>query len=479
MLTPQILARKVIQKVKTKVDDAPAVNPCDWIEQHFRIPETPDKRFTIAPYQRVVIEESQRKDKEGKFVYSTILYSDIKKSLKSCIAAAMALHVAMSREWATVYIIANDLKQADSRVAYYIRRAVELNDDLKKVVRIKNHLLVFPNHSTIEAIPIDPQGESGSNADFLVYSELWGWKNLAARTMWTEMTLSPTKFGFSQRWIETYAGHSGESPILEGLYDTAVVHGAPVHSVIVPDLELTRAGSTLALWNTRPRLSWQTEPYYRSEEEILLPHEFRRVHRNEWGTSSNPFIHGQWWDNCSDAFPDFPKWLPWVFALDAGVSNDCFAIVGVVRFREIVYARYCQVYLPPDRGKIDFSEVEKEVMRLKTTLNVECFTYDPFQLEDMAQRLTTAGAYMRPFNQTSERLIADRRLYDLIRERRVRHQNDAVLTAHVKNANAVVEGGVEENKLRIVKRSDLLKIDACVALSMAADVAIRYELNAV
>src|SRR5690349_3154152 len=153
-----------------------------------------------------------RKDANGNYVYSTVVWSCIKKSLKSCIAAALALYHAYAKDWSTIYVIANDLKQADSRVAYYIRRCIELNPKMKAECKINRYLVELPNHSKIEAIPIDPSGEAGSNADFLIFSELWGWKHDSAQRMWTEMTLSPIKFGKSQRWIETYAGFDGESP---------------------------------------------------------------------------------------------------------------------------------------------------------------------------------------------------------------------------------------------------------------------------
>src|SRR5689334_5618767 len=144
-----------------------------WIEENFRIPETADHRFMLAPYQKRALSEAMRKDANGNYVYSTVVWSDCKKSLKSCVAAALALYDAYAHEWATIYVIANDLKQADSRVAYYIRRAIELNPKMKAECKINRYTIELPNHSRIEAIPIDPSGEAGGNADRLIFSELW------------------------------------------------------------------------------------------------------------------------------------------------------------------------------------------------------------------------------------------------------------------------------------------------------------------
>jgi phage terminase large subunit-like protein len=261
-------------------------DPVGWIEKNFYIPELTGP-LELQPYQKAVLRESQRKDENGKFIYSIVVWSDIKKSAKSTIAAAMALYIAHLRQWGSVKVIANDLKQADSRVAYYLRRAIELNPrmvDTVKQVRYKT--TIQGNSSTIEAIPIDPGGEAGGNDDLLIFSEMWAAKHKAIQTMWTEMTLSPTKFGYSQRWIETYAGHQGESPILEQLYRQGIKEGRKLDLSYtdksgqhhdLSDLEVYANGPLLCLWNTKPRCPWQTSDYYASEAAVLTPNEFNRI----------------------------------------------------------------------------------------------------------------------------------------------------------------------------------------------------------
>lgn len=443
-----------------------------WAEKNFFIPETDDKHLRLAPYQKRVFTEAMRTDENGNFVYSTVVWSDVKKSLKSICASVRALYAAYSQEWATVYVIANDLKQADSRVAYYIRRAIELNPKMKRECKINRYLVELPNHSRIEAVPIDPSGEAGSNADLLVFSELWGWKHDSAKRMWTEMTLSPTKFGKSQRWVETYAGFVGESPILEMLYDTAVVNGERIHD----DIELYRNGSVLALWNTRPRLEWQTPEYYASEAAILPPSEFNRVHRNQWSQSTEQFVPLEWWDACQKTLPAFTRHSPMVVGIDAAVSSDLFAMVGVSRINGITYVRYVNTWRAPQGGKIDFEEPRKELERLAHDYNLEAVCYDPYQLEYFAGLMTQKGlVYMQEFPQAGKRLESDKALYDAIRERTIAHDGDPVLREAVANANREISP--QDNKLRIVKRQESLKIDPLIAASMAHHTIIELEIN--
>jgi len=111
------------------------------------------------------------------------------------------------------------------------------------------------------------------------------------------------------------------------------------------------------------------------------------------------------------------------------------------------------------------------VRRLCTSYNVVRIVYDAYQLHDMATRLMSDGiAATMAFPQGQQRLLADKQLYDNVRDRRLVHYDDKILTEHVLNANMKISN--EDSTLRIVKRSSHLKIDAAVALSMAA-----YEIR--
>lgn len=445
----------------------PTTDPIEWIQRNFYIPET-NGPIVLHPSQTVPLREALAVD-NGQFRYSTVVWSAVKKSAKSSIAAGVGLWTAWRKPWATVKVIANDLKQADSRVAFYMRRAIELRQDWQKSCKIANYTIRLPNHSAAEAIPIDPRGEAGGNDDLLIFSELWGWKDRAARKMWTEMTLSPLKYGESLRWAETYAGFSGESPILEQLYQSGVKEGRCINEEY--EMYVNDAARLFVLWQTRPHLPWQTPEYYAQESATLQPNEYARVHENKWGSSTETFVPPEWWDACRAEIPARDR-RTMVLAMDAGVSNDCFAIVGVTKHGEQIAVRYARIWRPPEGGTIDFSEPEAEIRRLAKEERVACVVYDPYQLHDMAQRLTRGGvAWFDPFGQGEGRLVADKQLYDLIRDRRIVHDGHADLSEHVKNANRKTEG----DKLRIVKKADHLKIDAAVCLSMAAKRA--QELN--
>jgi hypothetical protein len=470
-----------------QVDNTPAEflseDPVDWILRNFRIPETEDHHILLHPYQRKCLETALARDAQGNFKYSLILWSDIKKSIKSTIAAAVVLWRAFNTPWGSIKIIANDLKQADSRVSYYLRRAIELHPGMRQIVKItpSGYTVDFPNHCRIEAIPIDPKGEAGGNDDMVCFSELWGASNKAAQRLWTETTLSPTKFGKSFRWVETYAGFSGESPLLETLYDAGVKKGRRFDwsDDFSPRLEAFEndPARMFCLWNQTPRLSWQTPEYYQQEESVLLPMEFSRVHRNTWVISGSVFCPVEWWKACKYDIPALNADDPVIIGVDAAVSGDCFALVGVSGFDpangEIFAVRFVRIWKPPLGGKIDFIEPEKFLKECLDRHNIIEVCYDPYQLEDMMGRMRRElMAHVYAFNQGTPRLIGDKGFRDSIQKRQVKHNGDPELEEHVLNANATVEG----DHLRIIKRSESLKIDAAVATSMALARAKYYRL---
>ncbi len=499
------LVAKLAEGLKEGAEKLVVPDPVKWIEKEFYIPETRNDsklhgRIQLMDYQKDVISEIFRKDENGDFKYSIVVWSDVKKSAKSTIAAAINVYRAYFTEFGEFYVVANDLKQADSRVAHYIRRAIQLNPKLRDKFKIAGYKITSPSGSFIEAIPIDPSGEAGGNADQVTWSELWGSNETAKQNMWTEQTIPPAKHGKAFRWIESYAGFSEESDLLYGLYDLGVKQGRmlwpdklyPVTESEPTPLELyvNDAAGMLCLWNTQPRCPWQTKKYYISEEQILPPNQFQRIHRNQWVTSSETFVPVEWIYACKRTQSEWPNIntarQPMVVAMDAATSNDNFGIWMGCRHPTIpneVLTIFAKKWSPEKHsGKIDFIGTEENpgpeivLRKLIKDYNVIEVAYDPYQLHSTAQRFKEEGlAWFRAFNQGTDRLIADSQLRDLIRDRRFWHRGEPDMIEHFLNANAKLDE--QDSKIRIVKRADRLKIDLTVAASMGCAELLRLNLG--
>ncbi len=462
-------------------------DPCDWIEGNFYLYDT-QQLIVLHDIQKALIYEALRKDEDGNYVYSTVCWSWPKKSGKSSIIAAVCLYVAVNKARASIKLIANDLKQADSRVGFYLRESIKLHPALRDTVKINQsgYTIIAANGSKIEMIPIDPEGEAGGNDDLIVYSELWGWKSKAHKKMWEEMTLSPNKFGTSQRWIDTYAGEDGEAPVLQDLiYKPSV----KPENELWPGSEayVYAPARMLTIWITRHLLPWQIseqgKAYYAEQATTLTPSAYDRMHHNKWGASSEAFIAIEWWHACKVAqLPTMDKYMQVAVGIDAAVSNDCFGIVAVSRRGKEVIVRFSRAWYP-NGGKLmytdpsdkDNDQYPEGVLRwLARTYNVIVFGYDPYQLHHMCNTLRTDGVGLfQEFNQGADRLEADKQLFDVIRNRQILHDGEQHdLTSHLQNANRKPDD--EGRKLRIIKRNADSKIDLAVCLSTATNLAFKY-----
>jgi phage terminase large subunit-like protein len=225
------------------------------------------------------------------------------------------------------------------------------------------------------------------------------------------------------------------------------------------------------------------------------------------GGDSHSFCESTWWDALREPLPRLKPGdsTPLVIGLDAGIVDDCFAIVAVSRHpaenrHDHVAVRLVRLYRPTPGRPVDLVKVERELRviceggcveghprsqpegdcfacrsgRTEPGFNVVQVCYDPFQLESMMQRLRADGiAWCSPFSQGNDRLVADRALHDAIVERRLAHDGDEQLREHVLNAGY---RSTDDSKMRLAKITQMRKIDLAVALSMAAHECRRLVL---
>ena len=196
------------------------------------------------------------------------------------------------------------------------------------------------------------------------------------------------------------------------------------------------------------------------------------------------------WDRLKDPhLPLLDKRTPVVVALDAGVSHASFGLVGVSRHYDPsrlptdIAVRIVKCWVPPLGGKIDFYGTEDNpgpdlyIRQLVRDYNILQFTYDPWQLVDMSQRMTRDGvAWFRQFPQGIRRLESDRQLLDLILEGRLAHNGNEMLREHIDNADRKQYEGLDRNKLRIVPREAAFRVDLTVCLAMASHECLRLQL---
>ena len=299
----------------------------------------------------------------------------------------------------------------------------------------------------------------------------------------TEMVIPPGKFGQGFKWFESYAGYVGESPILEPLYKNNVQDEFKIHK----NYPFYKNGRTFVLWNDKPRLPWQTEEYYKQQSNELIDEEFRRVHRNEWVSSQNIFVEEFLIDGIIEELPELKGGEKMVLAVDASVTGDCFAVVGVTRHPthpNKMAARICKIWKPSKEHPMQYEHPNPKVnatlpdgyiTALCKKYKVAVIGYDPYQLHKMAtdHNQRKKSAFWKDIAQGKPRLEADSNLQKAIMDESITVDSRLTdLITHLKNANAQITNG----KIRLVKRSDSMKIDAAVSFSMAYYIAGQFRI---
>src|SRR5512143_1363717 len=108
MNSPVSLATTLARSLKKELGQASerlsTSDLVEWIEREFFIPESRHDpvlhgRIGLQDYQRDALREALSRDENGNFKYSIIVWSDIKKSAKSTIAASVVLARAEQTEW--------------------------------------------------------------------------------------------------------------------------------------------------------------------------------------------------------------------------------------------------------------------------------------------------------------------------------------------------------------------------------------------
>lgn len=359
-------------------------------------------------------------------------------------------------------------------------------------------------------------------------SELWGYSSESSLRLWEELTPVPTR-PRSIRYIETYAGYEGESSILNDLEDRIKKEGRrldldelrvlldgtglewPVewHSQDLPFFvhPITR---TIAYWDEGTearRMPWQSNEYYMAQAGTLRPQAFKRLHLNHRSSNVEDFIPPEWWDRLYDAnLREVSHDEPLVVGADASVTGDCTGLVAVSRHpsqRDQIATRKVAIWEPHGGKALNYRLTIEPTLRLWCTghihplsepcnnhamidllgpcipqkkYNVVQIAYDPYQLHDLMTRLTTDSvAWCRPFSQQGARLMADKQLYDLIKDERIHHDNHPQLGEHIKNCAAKYPPD-DNTRLRLIKKAPKAKIDLAVCTSMASAEALRLSI---
>jgi phage terminase large subunit-like protein len=367
-----------------------------FIDANIRLNEKGEP-WSLTKHQRVVLAAMYLR------YFLIRLWSEIKKSGKTFLAGCIAIKEAVTRADAEVVCVANDEEQAQSRVFATCVALCQKNPELRaSVVRITANEIRFSNGSVIRAVASDYKGAAGGRQVLTVFDELWAYDSERMTRLFEELRPPPTEHE-SYLLIVSYAGFTGESTVLQKLYERGL------KGKRVGRYEVYTDKGMVMFWSHTGRMPWHTKRYFENEAADLRPTTFARLHRNEWVSSESTFILPEQWAACVDPnrTPMLGGYLDTYWGVDLGIKSDWGAVVGVTydRYLNKVVIVQHKAWRPTKLEPVRLSDVEEFLLALKQKFKIMRIYVDPWQAASMIQRLKGVyGPRLEEFPQTTERL---------------------------------------------------------------------------
>jgi len=482
-----------------------AKDPLLFIESMFLIKDEETglpRLIRLEPFQREMLRDAYPPDLGGHARARNGLLSQPKKQGKSTILGALGQYHACRKRYAEVYVLATTRDQA--RAVLYDKILYSVTEHPywgQFCMEVGNEIQFGSLGSIVKCVPNNWRAIEGFNPDAVFVDELHAFTVTGDRRAFDALVIPPTKRGI--RWLTSYAGFEGESVLLEQYWKLAM-EGVVVHETLP-----IRWNEAASLWSFVDqgeeawRMPWMkgegARGFLASIQADPSPTAFLRFAMNQWASSEQRFIAPEQWDalevpevalrppltpalSPSGYAEDRPtqegkgkevkETRAFVLAADAATKRDCSALVAAAWNDELerVEIVWCKVWRP-EAGEFDLRILGEQVVALHRAypgLLVKV-VYDPYQMSVISTLLAEAGVQVEEFTQTTQRTAADTNFRDLVVGKRLAHCGNPDLRQHVVNAVAVETS----RGLRIAKEKTTLKIDAAVAASMAAYMAVE------
>ena len=410
-----------------------------------------------------------------------------KGAAKTTTGAALMLVEAATEPATHCYVLATDQEQAGIALDA-LTGLISRYPRLQAAIKQRQNLFTFSNGSRIQIMASHEPSFHGIAATArrvrFGCDELTQWPTPA---MYHAALASMAKVPDSALWVLTNAG----------LLDSWQAEARD---------QLEAAGAHTFISEPGWLPSWVSQADVDALKATLPLPLWRRYFRNEWVSGvADQAITAEDWDSCRADIPPLDSASPVVVGVDAATTGDSFAIVAVSRAprsgralaSELVpytqhgfslfvpastpepeaWIRAVKIWRPPDGGgAIDFRDPYLWLSAFVKDHNVACVVFDVWQLHSWSEDFRREHqVWLEEFNQGPQRAQADTDLLQLIRAHRLRHDGDGELRSHALNASLKLQVA-EDSRARFVKAHPSKKIDALVALSMAAHQCLYLNL---
>ncbi len=382
-----------------------------------------------------------------------------RKNGKSTLGAALALYalVAMGEPGAQVYSCAGDRRQA-SIVFDEAKRMVLADEWLRRIIRVQRWHLEGPANSIYRVLAADATLQQGLNPSFVIFDEVHVQPN---RDLWDAMVL-----GMGAR----------ARPMIVGI----TTAGFDKTSLAWDLYDRGKRGEFFFWWRepADPNADWLDPKVWAeanpamgdflfaeaiTEDAKITPEaSFRRFHLNQWTNTYAAWLpHGAW--DAIELEHTFDPAEAFVAFLDGSWSNNSTGLVACT-IGDDPHLSVHGHWKPEDElGHVDTDAIEVSVRKVLAMPGCRGLAFDPARFQDFFARLESEGlrVFSWPTNSLARMVPACQEFYTAVLEKRLTHDGNADLAAHI--GNAVLKE--DRHGPRIIKeaKSSTRMIDLAVA----------------
>lgn len=437
-----------------------------------------------------------------------------KKNGKSTIASAIGLYMLIgdNEPGAEIYSAATQQEQA-SIVHGEAIKMVEASPALSAIIQLNRSTkaMSFPARKSIyRAISSEAHGQEGLNAHAIIIDELHAWQG---DKLWNTLQYAFAARRQPLRFVITTAGDDPLSVCYkEYEYATRILAGEEIdvrHHCYIRDAAPTDDWTEPAVWLKANPSMGDGDAYPLKVDDFAADvakakatpttqATFKRYRLNVWQTAAHPWLDMTHWRACTDSFDESELIGRDCFGgLDLAKTRDTTAFVLVFPWGEDEYRLLPYFWLPEgavtsgnapqdfrrwaESGQLtltpgnvcDYAFVEQRILELSNQFSIRGFAYDPYNAEQVTQRLDELHGIPRTvFKQTINNYAEPTREFErLVISGKLRHNGHPLLTWQIGNTSVRTD---PSGNIRPVKpeQEDNRKIDGVVAGVMALALAM-------
>jgi phage terminase large subunit-like protein len=439
------------------------------------------------PWQVRVIRRVYARDPEtGRRLHRRYMLAVARKNGKTAMLAVLALYgLLMEAEGAEVYSCAAEREQA-KLVFTAARRMVEMDPELREVIRIYRDVLEFKATGSIyKALSAEAFTKEGLSPSMVAFDELHA---LPDRDLYDVMSLAMGARVDPLMVIVTTAGvmldRFGQPTVCNQLYN----YGRKVAAGEIedptfgmswyqPDDVEADFRDHKARLQANPSLGVVLDP---ADLDSAMPpatpeNEYRTKRLNCWVTGSQSWLPFGAWKAVADPDRKVSPKEQVVLAFDGSWTNDSTALIGCTVEGKHIF-KVAAWERPPEAQAwvVPEDEVRAQVAKALGDYNVVELVCDPSywrkQIVGWEEELDAPVVEFPP-HMVGLMTPATREFYTAVIQKKLTHDGDPGLARHIDNA--VIKEDMRG--ARIVKQAKGLKIDMAVAAVMAHSRALTFD----